>query len=232
MKILVALIASLSFSSLAYGSYLESCEFTGNLDVKDSFVLGESKGHDDLSGVALFTVKTATDKGSHSPEACQRHVGQTVFFTVEDRVKYHGMAEATVSYFYVNSLGPDGVMSSTRYDLIEASASSDALDVLNIQTAWINRMPGGFDLPRPTKTRLFFDAVVMSSGCTKPSDFEANVVNIGGEQVLSVKRIKPDYCRALSREITVSLQADGFDFSESTILYNDEVKEVDVRMAF
>jgi len=237
MKYIATAIAGLTISSFAFGSYMERCNFNGDLETKSSFELGQQKQNEDLSGVALFKIKSAVDQGSHNPDACESHVGETVVFNVENRVKYFGMKEADVSYVYINSRGPNGVISSTRYDIINNRVFSDALEVSDLKTSVINKMPRigipGQQVTRSTTSRLLFNAVVISTGCTNADSFKAKIVKDSkGQQVLSIERVGFDMCEVTPHEETIEMEATGFDYSQRQIIYNDQIKEVYAQVVY
>ncbi|MBI4402583.1 MAG: hypothetical protein HY537_00390 [Deltaproteobacteria bacterium] len=72
---------------------------------------------------------------------------------------------------------------------------------------FINMMP---PLP-PTGPRVLtsLNVDVKSSGCTRDEDFQIRVGQLPHAQVLTVVRIKPDYCEAIEHTVTVELRTEN-----------------------
>lgn len=94
------------------------------------------------------------------------------------------------------------VLCQASYDETSQNLSEDAL---GISSAFSNQMPPA------THLNLEIIAKVMSTGCTKASDFEVKLLPESGSQILSIRRLNPDLCETSPHEIEVNLKASSYN---------------------
>jgi hypothetical protein len=75
-----------------------------------------------------------------------------------------------------------------------------------------NLMPGPGPA-RPIDTSLQVN--VISTGCTKDSDFEVNVITAGTDQLINIVRVNPDPCDDEAKTITVKIDTTKLALSSS-----------------
>jgi hypothetical protein len=117
MKNLLFALATLTFSTAASASYLESCEFKATVI--------ETVQAPDLDGsVQVYTplvkikIESAIDQGSHMPHACAAKVGTEEWLVSKAAAPVVTGQELKLDYFYANSRGPNGMYQSERWTIL------------------------------------------------------------------------------------------------------------------
>ena len=125
MKILVAILTVL-VSQMAQASFLESCQFDMKV-VEVGAIVQPTATQPNYSRKVLAEVVKAEDKGGHI--SCDVHIGQEydmnlISASLLDVALLNSNHRVLVDYFYVNSLGPDGVFESTSFTIVSAAQTA------------------------------------------------------------------------------------------------------------
>ena len=228
MKIrMVTILLGLIASSSAFGSYVLKCKMTGTPTFEKLPVLNGTTNGEKLPYLVKIAVKEAVELGAPIEDRCLSYEGNDFHFLVKDASKFFGRKSVTIEYKEIKTRSGKN---SFKVKLIDPIAVSHALEVKNLETDWVNLMPGARK-PGPIYTGVNFEAKVISSGCTKASDFKVKVIQMNnGDQVLSIQRAFRDFCRAAKREITLKMHAESFKLA-NTLIYNGKTKKVKVNAA-
>lgn len=120
MKNFFVLLMAITFGSPAMASYLESCDFSASVvEVSSIPVLDGSVSIDEYTPVVKILIESAVNQGSHNQEACSARVGTEQLLVSKMAVRPVVGQKLVIDYFYANSRGPDGVVSSERWTVLE-----------------------------------------------------------------------------------------------------------------
>ena len=117
MKNLFLALAALSFSTVASASYLESCEFKATVvDLANAPDLDGSV--QEYTPLVKIKIESAVNQGSHNPQACSSKVGTEEWLVSKAATPVVRGQELKLDFFYVNSMGPDGIVQSERWTIL------------------------------------------------------------------------------------------------------------------
>jgi hypothetical protein len=117
MKNLCLVLATLSLSTVASASYLESCEIKATVvDTVQAPDLGGSV--QEYTPLVKIKIESAIDQGSHNPQACAAKVGTEEWLVSKAVAPVTTGQELKLDYFYANSRSPNGMYQSERWTII------------------------------------------------------------------------------------------------------------------
>ena len=101
----------------AKASYLEACDFTATVkSIHSAAELGGTVS--EFTRTAVLEITEAVNKGSHSPLACAKRVGEIEVLTIAPNLMVQEGSVLSLGYFHVNSLGPDGVVYRETWEVL------------------------------------------------------------------------------------------------------------------
>jgi hypothetical protein len=127
VKNLIISVIALFFASPALASYLEACDLTATVtEVAFAPDLGGSVTA--YTALVKVQIDSATNRGSHNPDACSARIGTSQWLVSKLQTRATVGQHLVIDYFYVNSRGPDGVLMSERWTVLEGRAGKLAYD--------------------------------------------------------------------------------------------------------
>jgi hypothetical protein len=118
VKNLFIAIAALTFSTAASASYLESCAIKATV-VETEFAPELGATVQEYTPLVKIKIESAVNQGSHNPAACDAKVGTEVWMISKAVTPIVVSQELKLDYFYANSRGPDGVVQSERWTILD-----------------------------------------------------------------------------------------------------------------
>ncbi len=117
MKNLLLALAVLSTSTVASASYLESCEIKATV-VETVYAPDLGGSVQQYTPLVKIKIESAINQGSHNPNACAAKVGTEEWMVSKATTPVAVGQELKLDYFYVNSMGPDGIVQSERWTIL------------------------------------------------------------------------------------------------------------------